>query len=148
VRPSVVASRASSSASRPGRAPILARVEAAIYARGAAPALGRLSRSVRSRDAGARARAGVEIVRIDHDVLGVSARALRSARKLRAPRALLVLRRNAAEAVDVLELPWAQALHLLESSERPLPPAHFAMEETTLAELARAGVLVPGAYRA
>jgi hypothetical protein len=91
---------------------------------------------------------GVEIVRIDHDVLGVSTRGLRNAHQLPTPRALIVLRRSGAEEVDVLELPWAQAERLHESSARPLPPARFAMEETTLGELMRAGVLVPRAYHA
>ena len=89
---------------------------------------------------------GVEIVRIDHDVLSTSPRALGRARRLAEPRALLVLRRVGADAVDVLELPWAQAERLLDNPGQPLAPATFAMEETTLADLKRAGVLVPVAY--
>jgi hypothetical protein len=58
----------------------------------------------------------------------------------------LVLRRAGASEVDVLELAAEHATQLAASAQTGLPRAAFAMEETTLDDLVRAGVLVPMAY--
>ncbi|HEX6242065.1 MAG TPA: hypothetical protein VFZ61_14245 [Polyangiales bacterium] len=132
---------------RPGPYADLARVEAAITHVAAREPWVDCLDPFEARDATLQLAPGVEIVRLDHAVLGASARTLARAPKLRAPSALLVLRRTGSERVDVLELPWEQAQRLSESQQRPMQRRDFAMEETTLEDLLRAGVLAPTAYR-
>jgi hypothetical protein len=134
------------SAHEPGALADLARVEAAItHVAPREPWLDCLD-PFEAKRAELQLAPGVEIVRIEHDVLGSSGSAARRARAFATPRALLVLRRVGASEVDVLELPAEQATHLAASAQTGLPRAAFAMEETTLDELVRAGVLVPTAY--
>ncbi len=87
---------------------------------------------------------GVEIVRIEHDVVGTSPGRIARARRLAEPRALLVLRR-AGQPVDVLELPAALG-EQLSAHDGPLPRTLFAGDPALREELLHAGVLVPSAY--
>jgi hypothetical protein len=87
---------------------------------------------------------GVEIVRVEHDVMGTSPGRVGRAPRLAEPRALLVLRRT-GQPVDVLELPAALA-DQLGAHDGPLPSALFAADPALRQELLSAGVLVPRAY--
>lgn len=130
----------------PGPHADLARVEAAItHVAPREPWVDCLD-PFEARDASLQLAPGVEIVRIDHAVLGADARSVAQSPKLDAPSALLVLRRTGSENVDVLELPWEQAQRVAASQQRPLQRRELALAESTLEDLLRAGVLAPTAY--
>jgi hypothetical protein len=88
----------------------------------------------------------VEIVRVAHDVVGVTPARVKRAPRLAEPRALLVLRRR-GEPVDVLSLP-AELAQRLEACgpDGVLPEDLVAGDPVLRDELLHAGVLVPTAY--
>jgi hypothetical protein len=88
----------------------------------------------------------LEIVHVEHDVMGATPGRVRKAKRLAEPRGLVILRRS-GQPVDVLELP-APLARLFQASTQgaALPADLFADDSALRDELLAAGVLVPAAY--
>jgi hypothetical protein len=129
----------------PGPLAELARLEAAIsHARPLDPAALALDPR-EARGTGLTLAPGVELLRVQHDVLALPAGRVARARALPAARGLLVLRGAGAD-VDVLELPQSLVERLERGRDTPLTREDFADEPEALETLIDCGALVPTAY--
>jgi hypothetical protein len=88
----------------------------------------------------------LEIVSVEHDVMGATPGRVKKAKRLPEPRGLVILRRS-GQPVDVLELPAALArLFQASAPGAAVPEDLFASDPALRDELLAAGVLVPAAY--
>ncbi|MFT3928179.1 MAG: hypothetical protein QM778_36965 [Myxococcales bacterium] len=89
--------------------------------------------------------AGAEVVRMDHDVLGISGAEARRVPRLAEPRFLGVLR-SGAQDVDLLELPAAVGRALAELGGDTVARVQLGMDDAGFHELLATGLLVPERY--